>query len=245
MLPAYEDMLEAFYTSFLKPGDVVIDVGAHNGRHSFPMAELVHPGGQIHCFEPLPIQFEHICSLFNERDKGEIITPYNCALGDTNGQTTFTHVPDFPEYSGFKERQYHDSSITRNVIPVEVKTLDSLYAKFSQVKFIKIDTEGAELAVLRGGMKLIGIARPIISFELGNSSLVNYDYTAADYFSFFEKVDYKIFTIFGLEVTKDQFVEFSAVQFFWDYIALPREVAWPAGHAPIRLLVDQMNAATA
>lgn len=245
MLPAYESMLEIFYTSFLKPGDIVIDVGAHNGRHSLPMADKVSPSGNIHCFEPLPIQFNNICSLVEDRGKGDIIFTYNCALGETNGKTTFTHVPDFPEYSGFKERQYHDDDIQRNVIPVDVKTLDSFLMEFSSLRFIKIDTEGAELSVLRGGRQLIAKTRPIISFELGNSSLINYEYTAHDYFSFFSDLGYKIFTIFGLEVTEDQFVEFSAIQFFWDYIALPREAEWPAGHSPIRLLIDQLSAVPA
>ena len=38
MVPDYEQMLETFYKGLLSPGDTCIDVGAHTGRHTLPMA---------------------------------------------------------------------------------------------------------------------------------------------------------------------------------------------------------------
>ncbi|MGE4323327.1 MAG: FkbM family methyltransferase [Sphingobium sp.] len=240
MLPAYEAMLEAFYSVILNPGDMVIDVGAHNGRHSFPMAARVAGGGRVYSFEPLPVQYHQLAALVEERGVREI-SVFNFALGVENGTAIFTSVPDFPEYSGFKERGYHDGSIRRESINVEVRSLDALFPDNRDIRFIKIDVEGGELSVLRGGRDLIARSRPVVSFELGDSSLINYDYTSDDYFSYFEGLGYRIFSIFGLELDRDQFVEFSARQFLWDYVAIPHERSWPAGHAPIRVMIDQMG----
>jgi hypothetical protein len=38
--------------SFLRPGDVVLDVGAHLGSHTIAFAHMVGPGGAVHAFEP-------------------------------------------------------------------------------------------------------------------------------------------------------------------------------------------------
>ncbi|WP_179045188.1 FkbM family methyltransferase [Sphingobium lactosutens] len=240
MLPAYEAMVEDVYSSLLISGDVAIDVGSHNGRHSIPMAEKVGKDGRIYCFEPLPAQFANFQNLVDERNLQQI-SVFNIALGTEDGKATFTSVPDFPEFSGFKERQYHDHHVRVESIEVEVRSIDSFFSDINKVKFIKIDTEGGELTVLRGASGLISRSRPFISFELGDSSLINYEYTSNDYFSYFEDMGYKIFSIFGIELDRSQFVQFSAEQFFWDYVAIPREKAWPAAHGPIRTLVAQMS----
>ena len=58
-----------------------------------------------------------------------------------------------------------NSDINRegDTIECEVRTLDSF--QFENVDFLKIDVEGAELDVLRGGMNTIETHRPIITTE--------------------------------------------------------------------------------
>jgi FkbM family methyltransferase len=244
VLPSYEHMLEAFYRAVLRPGDGVIDVGAHNGRHSLPCAVSVGPTGRIFGFEPLPIQHKNLAALISaEQAAGQAMAPitlFNCALGDIEGTTDFTIVTDFPEYSGFQQRQYHAENLHREIIQVQVKTLDAMRAEFGKIRYIKIDAEGGELMILRGASALITEQRPIISFELGDASLLNYPYTAGDYYDFFASHDYRIYSIFGLELNRDAFVKFSAMQFFWDYIAVPATEAWPGGHDPLRVMIAQL-----
>lgn len=247
MLPSYEDMLEAFYRAALRPGDRVIDVGAHNGRHAFPCAAAVGPSGRVFGFEPLPIQHASLAARCkDEAASGKPMAPItliNCALGDQEGTTDFTVVTDFPEYSGFQQRRYHADDLRREVIQVQVRTLDSMRADFGKLRYIKIDAEGGELMILRGAAALIAEQRPIVSFELGDSSLVNYPYSSGDYFDFFAALGYRVFSIFGLELSREEFVRFSAMQFFWDYIAVPASEPWPGSHAPIRVMIAQLAAA--
>lgn len=244
MLPEYEKMLETIYRVVLRPGDVAIDIGAHTGRHTLPMAQATGPKGKVFAFEPLPSAYFELKTLVERHRSSsgmaQVIT-HNLALGEEEGEAQFIFVPDFPEYSGFKERVYHDDSLRRETIKVQVRRLDSFEADFGPARFIKIDAEGGELAILLGTARILAHSSPIVSFELGNDSLVNYPYSAADYFDFFADLGYSLFSIFGIPLLRDEFILAAEEQFFWDYIAIPGTSSWPFGHEHIRVLVNQLG----
>lgn len=248
MVPQYESMLEAVYRAALRPGDIAIDIGAHVGRHTLPIARAVGPAGKVFAFEPLPAAYAELRRKVEnaQGSGGELaaIITHNVALGEEEGEAKFVFVPDFPEYSGFRERTYHDDSLRRETIDVRVLRLDSYRAEFGTVRFVKIDAEGGELTILRGGVTLIGESVPIVSFELGNGSLTNYPYTAADYFDFFAELGYTLFSIFGIPLSRDEFISAADEQFFWDYIAVPGRSPWPFGHDHLRVLVGQLGEAS-
>ena len=50
----FERIAQSFYTKVVRPGDTVIDGGAHMGRHAIPLAQLVGAEGKVLAFEPLP-----------------------------------------------------------------------------------------------------------------------------------------------------------------------------------------------
>ena len=245
MTPPYEDMLEQLYRTLLRPGDVAIDVGAHVGRHAFPIADAVGAAGRVFCFEPLPQQYATLENRIASRDasarsaSGEIV-PHNLALGDEEGEANFTVVPDFPEYSGFWERSYGDSALRTESIRVQVRRLDALRGGFGKVRYMKIDAEGAELLILRGARALLAESRPVVSFEFGNAALVNYPYTAADCFDYFAGLGYAVYSIFGQALGRDEFVQCAHDQYFWDYFAIPSEQPWTLGHQHIGILVRQL-----
>jgi FkbM family methyltransferase len=246
VIPDYEGMLEAVYRKALRPGDVVIDVGAHVGRHALPMAKAVGQTGRVFAFEPLPFAYTRLmAAIEHEKARSEALAPvsaYQLALGEEEGESEFVYVPDFPEYSGFKERLYHADSLRRQTIRVRVKPLDRFLTDVGNVRFIKVDAEGGELIVLRGAAGTISRFSPIISFELGNASLVNYPYTAGDYFDFISNFGYALYSIFGIPLSRRELVSAAETQFFWDYIAIPNNGAWPFGHAHIPVLLNQLAA---
>lgn len=243
MSPDYERMLERFYCQVLQNGDIAVDVGAHIGRHTFPMASSIGTRGLVYAFEPLPVQFKKLSDGIQGNIDGNIKL-FNHALADITGELTFVEVPDFPEYSGFKERIYHDQSIRRMHVNVEVKRLDDVLYDLTSLKFMKLDAEGAELMILRGAENLIRRLRPYVSFELGDAALVNYDYSSADVFEYFSGMGYSIYSIFGVLLSKDDFVTSSRLQNFWDYVAIPAELTWPAAHEPVKVLLQQLSGAS-
>ena len=221
MVPDYEQMLEAFYTGLLTPGDACIDVGAHTGRHALPMARCVNPRGRIFAFEPIPtIATELREKLSTSPDISGIVKLTQCALADASGETDFTLVSNNPGYSGLLPRHY-DREEQTEIIRVLLCRLDDFIAEIPTVRYIKIDCEGAELRVLRGARLLLKRDRPIVSFECGDASLESYDYGAGDIFDFWSTLSYSVQSITRRPLDRAQFVDACARQEYWDYIAFP------------------------
>jgi FkbM family methyltransferase len=236
-------MLEAVYRAALRRGDVAVDIGANVGRHTLAMSEAVGPEGKVFAYEPLPGVFRELMARI-ERAEGPSgasnVVARNLALGEEEGQAQFSFVPGEPAYSGFRRRVLPEG-LHAETISVPVQRLDNSLAQIDRVKFVKIDAEGGELTILRGGAALISAHAPIISFELGNNSLVNYSYTAADYFDFFDQLDYAIYSIFGIPLDRDELITAAQEQLFWDYVALPRRALWPFGHEQVRVVIRQLG----
>lgn len=218
----YEQMLEDFYSGLLREGDICVDVGAHVGRHTLPLACCVGPRGRVLAFEPIPA----IAAQLREKIEASaslssFVELRQCALADTTGETDFVLVHEAPGYSGLRPRHY-DSQVTTEIIRVDVRRLDDLIGGISPVRFIKIDCEGAELCVVRGAKDLLARDRPVVSFECGNASLESYDYDAGDIYDFWDGHGYDIQSIKRERLDRGAFVSASAKQDYWDYIALPR-----------------------
>ncbi|AZB71532.2 FkbM family methyltransferase [Synechococcus elongatus] len=245
----YEKMLEQIYRCLLRPGDTAIDIGAHTGLHTLPMLDAVGETGKIYAFEPLQAEYQKLkAEILNHpafQAQSKSFCAYNCALGDKEETTQFVYVQNFPEYSGFRERIYHDNSIEREIITVDVRRLDSFVDQFQGLRYIKIDAEGAELMILKGAQDVIKKYHPVISFELGDLSLSNYPYESKDVYDFLSVLGYNIFSVFGILLSREDFIEASKEQFFWDYVAIPNLTTWPLGHYHLRLLMREMDALSA
>lgn len=224
----YEKAVEDFYISILNKGDYTIDCGAHSGRHTLPMAHHVGSRGHVYAYEPLPSAFETLKNTISSQSLDNV-TINNIALGEHEGEAQFVFVPEFPEYSGFKERIYHDDGIKRTIIKVPVYRLDGITFG-SNIKYIKVDAEGGDLIIMRGAKNIIEKDRPFVTFELGDNSILKYEYSAVDYYNFFANMNYDIYTITGIKLNQSELVESSKVQSVWDYVAAPKEAdlsRWP------------------
>jgi len=156
------DLDEFALQKFLNPlkNLVVVDVGAKVGLWSKKFAIR---GTKVHAFEPNP---EAFAFLKRNTRKFDNVIAYPCALGNENGINDF-FVHKRPGYSSFVTK-YADHIKT---IRVPVRTLDSF--NFETVDLIKIDTEGYELPVLRGGRETIRRERPQLYIEIHNQGQKN------------------------------------------------------------------------
>jgi hypothetical protein len=75
-----------------------------------------------------------------------------------------------PGYSGFRRQRYPRPDASVEEIRVKIDTLDNMIPPDCKVDFIKVDVEGAELQVLRGGLRTIGRHKPFVVFEHGPAS---------------------------------------------------------------------------
>lgn len=221
IMPDYEQLLEDFYRSFLKPGDVAIDAGAHTGRHTLPIASAVAPEGRVFAFEPLPFartQLEQAVA----GNAAVKVAPF--ALADREGEDEFVVAVDMPGYSGLKTRTY-DGPTRLERIRVDVRTLDRLFADAVRLDYIKIDAEGGELGILRGATALLERFAPVVTFEFGAASLGGYGITVEDMAEFWRGKPFAIFDILGRRLGTEQLVESTVRQEVWDYVALPEQRA--------------------
>jgi FkbM family methyltransferase len=137
-------------------GENALDVGANIGYTTFVMAQRIKQG-RIECFDPHPIIFQelraNVESLKRQGCKTEIVA-HALALGPQSG-TLPLYVP--------KDFKYHrgESSLTSpphievspDVHQVSVVTLDSLPIAREKIGVMKIDVEGFEIEVLKGGIE--------------------------------------------------------------------------------------------
>lgn len=215
--PDYETLVQRVYETLLVEGDVAFDVGAHVGRHAREMARLVGPAGRVLAFEPLP---ECLAELRRLSD----VEAHACALGATAGPAEFVVAVDLPSYSGLRERLY-DRPTRLERLPVAVRTLDDLADDLFSLRLVKIDVEGGELDVFRGGLRTLARLRPVVVFEFGLRAIGNYDASPGETFALLAEVGYRLYGIDGRRLDAESFAQAATVQVIYDYVAVPDEDA--------------------
>jgi FkbM family methyltransferase len=160
--PWKDRALRQFLAGFVRPGDLVFDIGAHVGNRSIAMVRL---GARVVAVEP-----QRLYADFLERTmSGRLVAIERCALGAEPGQTILHVSSRHPTVStvsadfidgashapGFQRVRWDERQL------VETRTLDMLIARHGMPAFCKIDVEGAEATILAG------LSQPIrmIAFE--------------------------------------------------------------------------------
>ena len=169
-LKSYEARDAAFLSRLIEPEHVCLDIGANTGYYTMLMASRA-TRGQVHSFEPVLLNW-HLLNC------GVILNAYtnvclnNFALGDRAGTTEFSQSTDAAYSSllpGTRKAQ------VRKFI-TKIETLDRYTATsgIRRVDVVKLDVEGAEGMVIRGGLSVFGSAarRPRIAMiELFDQNL--------------------------------------------------------------------------
>ncbi|HYG51144.1 MAG TPA: FkbM family methyltransferase, partial [Flavobacteriales bacterium] len=158
----YDRQTEKVIQKLLKPTSNTIDVGCHKGEmlEKFMKAS---PKGVHFAFEPIPAMFHGLTQKY----AGQNCRVFPYALAEKPGQAEFNFVKNAPAYSGLKQRKYAVDKPEIEKIQVEIKTLDEVIPANVKIDFIKIDVEGAEYGVLRGGSETVKKNKPVIIFECG------------------------------------------------------------------------------
>lgn len=161
---SYEIKQTRYFKSLLKPRSVVFDVGANVGYYSLIAAPLVGSGGRIYAFEPVSQQFGRLKDNALRNGFCQIL-PYKLALSDKPGEAVIHLEDEFNTGSASLRpagpRNILDEIVTCATLDdfVEAQALDRL-------DVIKIDVEGYESAVLKGGHKTLEMFHPVLLVEV-------------------------------------------------------------------------------
>jgi FkbM family methyltransferase len=143
----------------------IIDVGANVGEFTTIFAELF-PDARVYAFEPLPDCFEQLRKVAKQY-QGRV-KPFNIALSTQEGNFKF-HRSNWPPASSFREmsdlhKKNYPHSIASETVKVDVKTLDKVFENIELKKnvFIKLDVQGFEDEVIKGGLEVINRAKVLV-----------------------------------------------------------------------------------
>jgi FkbM family methyltransferase len=158
------DVTGRLITRLVRPGDVVVDIGANRGVYTALLSHRVGPNGRVHAVEPVPAMEDRLRSLARHRGN---ITVHALALSDAAG-TTSLQLPIFHGRAIDALATVGRVTTTQSVsLEVGVRTLDDLLAdEPGRVSLVKCDVEGHEHHVLCGGLRVLREHRPVIVVEI-------------------------------------------------------------------------------
>jgi FkbM family methyltransferase len=151
-IQAYEQL-----KPYLTGTKIALDIGARWGEWS---RLLQKDFNKIYCFEPLSKRYKFI----NENCVTSNITLYGCCLGDKIEAVDMHGGCIFDKT--LKDIKTKANRVDKISSQISVR-LDDL--NITDVDFIKIDVEGYELPVIKGGLKTIMKYKPIICLEQNGS----------------------------------------------------------------------------
>lgn len=135
-----------------------VDVGTNRGQVLGEAVSVAPRAGHI-AFEPIPELAAELTARFPGLDCREM------AIGAEPGTAEFCHFRTLDGWSGLRRSpEISDDRGDPEYLNVTISTLD-IQLEGLTPRVIKIDVEGAELDVLRGGRTILTDARPLIIFE--------------------------------------------------------------------------------
>ena len=152
---------------FVKSGDVVWDIGANVGLFTLAASFFAGKSGRVFAFEADPyalsLLYQTCIGIGADRS---IVKVVSCAVSDIVGRGEFhfsRRSASSNHLSGFGQSQTGGTRFT-GLVPLS--NIDSLAQALPAPNVVKIDVEGAELLVLRGGGNTIAAHRPVVIVEI-------------------------------------------------------------------------------
>ena len=187
---------------FIKSGDYCFDIGSNKGQYIYKLNKLTQ-SEKIFAFEPIPKNYRFLknifpeCKIFKYALSNEVglkkmkIPIVNNRLLDTRAKIDFNILEK--NETGYR------------TIKIECNTID-LFIKQNNVRkidFLKIDVEGHEFDILKGGIQSIKTFRPIILIEIEQR---HHPYNISRIFNFILKLKYEI-KYYNLSTMKFELLE--------------------------------------
>jgi FkbM family methyltransferase len=156
-------------SQLVRPGDVVLDIGANLGLVTLILSSIVGEDGQVHAFEPNP-NMQSFIEQAIVRNGVTNVQLHRIALGAQAGELMLS-VPDGNAGAASLVADRQVSESTRLTVPV--RTLSSVLADLDigHIRLVKMDVEGFEPEVLAGASDFFAQCPPdAILFELNDAT---------------------------------------------------------------------------
>ena len=165
----YEYDFTSAIVEHVQKDDICYDIGGYRGFVSGAMA--LAGASRVFVFEPLPVNRKALAKLV-ELNPELPISLLSYAISDNDGLGQFRVMPD-TSMGNLADSCVPEATMQMDPIPVAVRQIDSLVRtqEIPRANVVKIDVEGAELAVLKGSLNLLRECRPKIFLEAHSAAL--------------------------------------------------------------------------
>jgi FkbM family methyltransferase len=184
----YEHSTAALFRQIVRPGDVVVDGGAHIGFFTLLASQLAGAAGSVHAFEPSR-RNRAILETNVRLNRLTNVVVHPEALGRAADRAVLSYLSE--RDTGTATVRPVDATAQESV---DVVALDAMLPK-DRVTLVKLDLEGGEYNALCGMRRLIATHHPAVIVEVTDSFLKSAGGSAVDLYRFLMDQGYRAFLI--------------------------------------------------
>lgn len=170
---------------------VIVDIGAHIGYYTLIAANLIGKDGKVFAFEPAPDNFALL------KKNVELNSYENVVLAQkaVSNKDEITKLFLRPDNTG--DHRIYDSGDDRDFVTVETVTLDEFFKnKESVINIIKMDCQGAEMAILQGMSKILKQNNKLkIITEFWPAGLKGFGFSGKEFLEEFMRYGFRFYNI--------------------------------------------------
>ena len=178
----YEPMTTKVFKAILKEGMNAVDVGANIGYFTLLASKLVGVNGKVWAVEPEPHNIQCLLDNVALNELTNVVAFEKAASDRTSKAIFYVSKGESGEHSLIAGRPH-----IKDTIEVETMILDDLIDG-QKVDFIKTDTEGNEVAVLRGARRILKVNKDLVLItEFWLPGIKASGYNPQDFFGMLEQ----------------------------------------------------------
>lgn len=186
----FEPLVLETARQWIRPGTVVLDVGANFGQMAILFSQLAGDAGMVFAFEVQLYSFAILQRNIRANNRENIRAIFG-AVFDGSREEVSVPTPDFRRFPTYGSYAVELKSDTSKQYAVRTLTIDELDID-PPISFFKIDTQGCDLFVLRGARATILRHQMPILFEYEQEFQDEFGTTFEDYCNFVKSINYRI-----------------------------------------------------
>jgi|SanBayMetagenome_1026888.scaffolds.fasta_scaffold01262_3 FkbM family methyltransferase len=188
----WESHLLDVINKYVIPGSAAVDAGCNFGTMSIPIARKLGPLGQLYSFDISLYMIRKFLNNIELNNNLAAIHIVNMALSDKCDEYVYFNDIEFENnlQVNYGDIRIHASKDNHFGQMIKTTTIDTY--NLDNVSFIKVDCQGYDLKVLRGGVNTITKCRPVVVFEWEEHMAQPHGDTFQDTIDFFSSINYGV-----------------------------------------------------